>query len=490
MLPLLTATACRDFVGSLAAQGRVIEFSAHPTRIITNVIMRGKLTVLSRQARRTNSTVMLDTIPIRAAASPADPAAVEQREQHWITLATTLWIMMFVAHAVKTFLNPNEHSVYLPFATGARNWWSETSVYSMTGFYYGPTFAVLFSPFALLPDWLGCVLWSGLSIGTLVYSLRVFFREVLQPMRPTASLGPFLLLSSVGSLHGIWSAQNNAMVVALVLLAAAALVRSRYWRAAFLLALPVHIKVWPLAAGALLSTRWPVRLAPRLAVGVLALALVPFLTKQPAVVVACYAEWSDALAYRQSHHVRFPGLRDAWTVWEQIHSPVNPRAYAVLQATSGLAVLGWCLWQIRRRPPTRVLLFSIVAMWAAWQLIFGPGTERLTYGIIAPMTTWALLTSYAERRGRALAALAWLMTGPLSFGEIEKPLLAFVPQLVVTMPIGAAAFACWLVMHERGLASAESEPMSHEFLGRVRMTELLPDVWLPSHRQAARKRAA
>ena len=459
---MLTATVRRDFMGSIA----MVEFRAYPTRIIDSVGMRVKLTVMARPDQRVGSTVMIESLPIRTAASPVDSPGTEGRERHWMTLAATLWITLFIAHAVKTVLRPNDHSVYLPFATGARNWWSETSMYRMTEFYYSPTFAVLFSPFVLLPDWLGCVLWSGLSIGTLVYGLRVFFRDVLEPLRPTASLGQFLSLCVVGSLHGTWSAQSNAMIVALVLLAAAALVQSRFWQAAFFLALPVHIKVWPLAAGALLSTRWPLQLAPRLAVGVLALALVPLLTKPLSAVVDCYAEWNDSLTYRQSHNVRYDGYRDGWTVWEQIR-PVNPQVYAVLQATSGLAVLGWCLWQIHRRPPTRVLLFSIVAMWAAWQLIFGPGTERLTYGIIAPMTTWALLTSYAECRGRALAALAWLMTGPLSFGEIERPLMAFVPQVVATMPIGAAAFACWLVMHERGPASLPSEPIWQPLCNRA-----------------------
>ena len=35
----------------------------------------------------------------------------------------------------------------------------------------------------------------------------------------------------------------------------------------------------------------------------------------------------------QENVERFDGYRDAWTIWEQIHTPVDGRAYFVLQAS-------------------------------------------------------------------------------------------------------------------------------------------------------------
>src|SRR5205085_7939399 len=100
------------------------------------------------------------------------------------------------------------------------------------GYYYSPTFSVLFTPFALLPDWLGQTLWGLVSVGLFVWSLRVFYRDVLPQHWPKAAEAAFLLLALVGSLRGIWSLQSNAVLMACVLFGAAAVVRQRWWRAA------------------------------------------------------------------------------------------------------------------------------------------------------------------------------------------------------------------------------------------------------------------
>ena len=55
---------------------------------------------------------------------------------------------------------------------------------------------------------------------------------------------------------------------------------------------------------------------------------------------------------------------------------------AVQLGTAAIA-LGLCLWQSRRLPPRRLVLF-VLAAWTTWQLVFGPGTERNTFALIAP----------------------------------------------------------------------------------------------------------
>jgi len=234
------------------------------------------------------------------------------------------------------------------------------------------------------------------------------------------------------------------------LFGAVAVVRGQWWRAALLLAAPVHIKLWPIVAGGLLSVLWPKKMIGRFTIACTALALVPFLTKAPAGVIGYYQAWSGRLIDRQATAQRFTGYRDAWTIWEQIHRRVDKQAYLILEATAGLAVVGWSLWLRHSRRTDRsdaeIVTYTLAA-WASWQLLFGPGTERLTYLIIAPLAAWAVITSFVERRHQWLATAAFLTTFLLGAGFAERILVRITPAAVALQPVGVIVFAAWLVLH-------------------------------------------
>jgi hypothetical protein len=272
----------------------------------------------------------------------------------------------------------------------------------------------------------------------------------------------------VGSAVGIWSGQSNAILPALVALALAAIVRQQWWTAAWLLAVPVFIKLWPLAIVLLLAACWPRQLIGRFAAACAALAAAPFLTRPFEKVVWQYHEWYASLTGPLQG--RWEGYRDAWTIWENLcplagrctdwQQPVNRHVYLALQLTTVAAVLGWCLWQRRRaNMGDGHLLTLIYSMWASWQLLFGPGTEQLTYGIIAPATSWAVLVSFAEKKARWLTVAAWAMLALLAAGDIEKPILAVFPAGRILLPLGVVLFVAWLVWHSRETQSPCS-PMS------------------------------
>jgi len=421
--------------------------------------------------------------------------------------ALTLWAVFAVAVCAKTLLVGGEHSVYPVFAAASRHWWADMSLYAdyektekIDGYRYSPAFAVAFTPLARLPDRLGAILWGLASIGILFWSLRVLVRDVFLPLPlgegrgeggpsresstsdpntltltlsqgergPAKTLsqrgkglpeGAFLMLTLVGSAVGIWSGQSNAILPALVALALAAIVRQRWWTAAWLLAVPVFIKLWPLAIVLLLAACWPRQLIGRFAAACAALAAAPFLTRPFEKVVWQYHEWYASLTGPLQG--RWEGYRDAWTIWENLcplagrcadwQQPVNRHVYMALQLATAAAVLGWCLWQRRRAEMGKGNLLTLIySIWASWQLLFGPGTEQLTYGIIAPATSWAVLVSFAEKKARWLTVAAWAMLALLAAGDIEKPILAVFPAGRILLPLGVVLFVAWLVWHECG----------------------------------------
>ncbi|HEV2969303.1 MAG TPA: glycosyltransferase family 87 protein [Pirellulales bacterium] len=414
----------------------------------------------------------------------------------WLRIAFGAWIALAVAASVKTIIEPQLHTVYTAFSHGSRDWWDGNSLYVDRAYYYSPTFAIAMTPFAIFPDWLGGVFWNLASVGLLAWSLRVFFRDVLavplppplgegrgegvgstgasphpntlpkgegtasalwKPtlgLLPARSEGLFHLLVLLGTARSVWSGQSNAILVALVLFAGAAIVRGRWWRGSFLLAAPVYIKIWPLVAVGLFCVQWPKRLTARVAICAAALGLVPFLTKPAVAVLGAYADWYHCLVNRQATQFRFPGYRDAWTIWEQFESPVDKRAYLILQIAAGAATLGWCLWQRRRTSSAKRLAIFTIAAWSAWQLLFGPGTERLTYNLIAPALAWGVLTAFDSRRGRIWIAATYVTTYILGLGGMERLLSGVVPAAVALEPIGVLMFTGWLAWH--AARSAES----------------------------------
>lgn len=368
-----------------------------------------------------------------------------QRLPIWIRRALALWVILAVAASVKVLVQPHRHALYPIFSTGARHWWTGLPMYAsyegLDLFRYSPTFAVAVTPFALLPDRVGGVLWILASVAAFAAALRVLVREVFPGSWPPWREAAFLTLAMFGSARGIWAGHNNAFLFAAVAFGLAAVARKRWWSAAFLLAIPVFIKVWPIAIAMLLMACWPRQLIGRFLAASLGLAAVPLLTRPPAYVFDAYRQWWEMLV--STGGLRWQGFRDGWTICETLHLPVTREMFFALQLAAAAGVLAWCLWQRRRIASTRHFLTSMLSIWIAWQLLFGLGSERLTYQIIAPLATWALLESLGDKRWRGLAAAAWLMTGPLGVGGVERALLPYLAAAPIILPAGALALVAW-----------------------------------------------
>ena len=248
------------------------------------------------------------------------------------------------------------------------------------------------------------------------------------------------------------------LVLALIILGLSAVRRERWWTAALALALAVLIKVWPIAVVLLLMACWPRQLTGRFLAVCGVLALTPFLTRPPGIVAWQYREWYATLV--GPIRERWPGYRDAWTIWQQLAPLLRCEAdqityrlaFMAAQLLTAAAVLGWCLWQRRRVLSTRHLLTLILSMWASWQMLFGPATEQLTYGVIVPSASWAVLVSFAEKRARWLTVTAWAILTLLPAGDIEKVVLSIFSAGQILLPLGAVLLVAWLVWHERGTA--------------------------------------
>ena len=266
----------------------------------------------------------------------------------------------FVALAVKGFVSPVNHNSFVAFQSGVKFYWADLNVYQHTfnEYRYGPSFAVAFTPFASLPPSLGSPLWMLLNAGLFFWSLRILVRDILPGQWTADREGLFLLVSLIASFRGMWSAQTNPVIFACVVAAMSAILRGRWNWAAFFLAVPVHIKIWPIAAALLLIACWPRQLAGRFVVALAGIAALPLVTKWPSIVMQRYVDWYWAI--RGPMQVRH-AYRDMWTLWELIQQPVDHRAYTLLQISTSLLVFALCLAQ-RQRATTPQLMTFVLAL--------------------------------------------------------------------------------------------------------------------------------
>ena len=358
------------------------------------------------------------------------------------------WFVFAIALAVKTWISPEKHTTFPLFHQGSLNWSAGIDPYAASQFEYrySPVFTVAFTPFSRLPIHLGGIAWSMANVWVLWVALRRFVDEVIPNAWSPRTQAVFLGLALAVSVRSFWAAQCNTLIVALACLAVCDLAARRYWSAALWLAIPVYIKVWPIALAMLLMASRPVALIPRFLACCVVLGAIPFAAQTPEFVIQQYSQFFSGLTGpMQVRHI----YRDAWTIWEFFASPVPERGYKLLQlATAGLTLV-FTLWQTLGQSDFRRALLSVVCAWSVWQLVFGPGSERNTFCIITPLIAWGLMTAWESRRGVWLMLPGALLVLLFSFGLLERKLERLVPGTQLALPIGVLLCGAWLLVYAR-----------------------------------------
>lgn len=392
----------------------------------------------------------------------------------WLKFALILWGVLWIAVGVKSVINPEKKSVYPCFAGSSMNWWNDLNLYDTelreTGFRYSPTFALAFTPFAVLPASLGAILWSALNIVLLVYAIRLLVKEVFPGDWSKLQEATLLILSLIGCTRAIWSSQSNALVFALAVFAIVSLKKERWWATAFLLAVAVHIKLWPAALALLLMARFPRKLAWPFTAACAVLVIPPFLTRPFPIVIQQYQNWYGLLTgpYRT---LRQAGIRDAYTIAEHLGTSVDDRVYTILQlGMAGLALL-WCLRLAKLTDSIDNYLMGVLTTWVCWQLLVGPGTERLTFLVVAPIASWALIVSFKERFQPLLASIAWLMLIPLGMGAFERMLLPIASWSPIILPAGIIPLMVWQIAY---IESRGNQSLAQKNLEPIELTQQNP----------------
>lgn len=317
--------------------------------------------------------------------------------------AGCIWAAALLFCCVKTFVAPQSHNVYPIFANAARKWLAGEDLYRLRPgldvYRYSPLVTALLTPFGLLPERVGGVIWRLLNAGIYLAALAWFARAAAPFVLSRTQLALLFLLVLPLSLTNLYNGQANTLMLGLLLAGIAGAAAERWNLSAGCIALACLFKIYPIAVGLLLAVVYPRRFAGRFA-GALAFGLaLPFVLQHPDYVARQY---QDLLEHVRSDDRQVLSLdlwlRDLRLLFHVWLVPLTPLAYAAMQVGAG-AVMALICWFGRRQGwPSRPLLTLLLALGCCWMTVLGPMAESCTYILLAPSLAVALLHAWHEAR--------------------------------------------------------------------------------------------
>jgi len=313
------------------------------------------------------------------------------------------------------------------------------------GFLYFPQAAILYVPFSQLPIPYGQIGWRCLGVILFAWSLRWLCQETNSGNR--AVHWGIVFVALLLSTSAIRNGQSTIHMTATMVLAAVAMSREKWNQATAWLVLGLAIKplilVMVLLAGAVVPL-----MRKRIAIGMLAVIVSPFLFQTPDYVVTQYRDFVVMLQAAQNL-----GVEARWAqlfgMLKNAGLDIASHWQTLIRLAASMLTLGLTAMTYRRLPKARraIWLFSFSAIYI---LLFNPRTENNTYCLLAP----ALGLFYAEELGArkrilpglALLALAFLTAGSYEIGKYFTPETGHAIWLA---PLSCCLFSGYLVYRWR-----------------------------------------
>ncbi|HUY91697.1 MAG TPA: glycosyltransferase 87 family protein [Pirellulales bacterium] len=390
-------------------------------------------------------------------------------DRHWIRCSLAVWIGLVSGLAVYAFLKPDSHTVFDIYLSASRRWIAGQNIYERTReFYrYSPLFAVSLAPLAALSDSAAAAIWKFVNCGVFALGLAAWARRLVPARLSRGEIASLFMLALPLSLHSMYNSQANLMMLGSVLLGLASAAEGRWNRAAAWLAWATLIKGYPLALAMLVAGIYPRQFALKYVAALGLGLLLPFAAQHPQLVEWQYANWFAHLA--DSTALMRERLRTIDYLFVLYGRPLEPAAFAVIEAIAGAAVFGLCLVCTRQATDARRRLSGAFEWFALWVVLFGPATESCTYVVAAPVIAWRVLD--ALRRPNcgptiALLAASLLMMGPLVTDMFGKLIRNFANEHG-SQPIGAILLAGYLLSQMRASRPADDlteQPWRREVL--------------------------
>lgn len=221
-----------------------------------------------------------------------------------------IWIFLAVIATLKQLRSGMEHNNYLIFKNTFFHAIKHLNLYlrypseydDMN--HYGPLFALIIAPFALLPKYIGMFFWQIINISALFYAVSTL------PVKNSKMIAVYWIISNE-LLSSLFSFQINPSITAIIILSYTMIDRKNNFFAAFLIFLGTYIKLYGIVG---LAFFFFVKEKPKFIAYCIFWAILFFILPMafftPEYIIQCYKDWSVSLSAKQLENATLVSWQD------------------------------------------------------------------------------------------------------------------------------------------------------------------------------------
>lgn len=327
-----------------------------------------------------------------------------------LSAALFIWVVYAGVISAVVAVNPSGRSATLEYQRATSNWWSGKTLYRQrNGYLYLPQFAVLYSPYEILPDRVGEPLWRLTCLASLAWALWA----AASRFAPDKKSAVFLIATILVLPSTFASARNgqvNMPLAALFLLTSLALARERWWTAAIFLALTLVLKPISLAPILLCGVLYP-RLRIPLFVALFVTAIAPLAHPNPAYAAGEYGAFVHNL--QQAGNPKGQSWCDFAGMLRVVRINLPSSVQLLVRAMAGLLTLALC-WKALKCSDKLRAAFTVLFLSTIYLMLFNPRTETNSYVMLgAFVAVWAAWEGIVARRSEVVI---WLIVMAVLLG--------------------------------------------------------------------------
>lgn len=238
--------------------------------------------------------------------------------------------------------------------------------------HYGPIFSFVIAPFALLPDYIGVILWSIFLVIIILWSIKSL---PLKPIQITA----ILWICFNEYLISAQSFQVNSIMVFIIVMSYVLISKKHDFWSAMLIALGTFIKLYGIVGLAFFffSKQKPKFILSLLFWSALFFVL-PMLISSPEYIFAKYVEWFDRLVIKNGTNIELGSYQD-FSVMGVVRRFLNDASIPNTPFLAvGLILFGLPYLRIKAYTNQKFQLLLLASV-LIFTVIFSSGSESPTY---------------------------------------------------------------------------------------------------------------
>jgi hypothetical protein len=303
-------------------------------------------------------------------------------------------------------------------------------------YYYSPTFAILVTPFTILPSILGPFAWGLFDAGVLYYAIRQL------PIKSIYQNG-ILLLSVHEMMNASANLQSNGLIAASIILSFVYLIKQKEYGATLSLLLGFFIKLYGIVGLAFFFfSKQKSKYVLYFIMWTIILVLLPLLITSPAFLMQSYQDWLTSLSLKSNFDLTVDMYKNMVDVSLQgmvkrvFNLPTLNKLYFIIP---GLILLASQYTKIKYFNHLVYHLYILCSV-MLFVIVFNTGSESPTYIIgVVPICLWYVLqpkTTFVNT-----AFIIAIFFSSFSYSDLFTPWL----RIHIMIPYALKVVGCFLI---------------------------------------------